>query len=64
MIRNFEKYAQWTEHHPPSWDYPHGGMGTTHKLWLHIFRDHVLILYKLEKYFISTKLYRYKNGLR
>lgn len=23
------KYPQGTEHHPPSWDFPQGGMGTT-----------------------------------
>lgn len=30
MIRNLEKYAQWTKHRPPSWDSPQGGVGTTH----------------------------------
>lgn len=51
MIRNFEKYAQWTEHHPPSWDYPHGGMGTTHKLWFKYFQRSCTDFIQIRKIF-------------
>lgn len=71
-------YAQWTEHHRPSWDFPQGGMSTTGSYqcvaaWytnniLKIFSGYVFSFIQIrEKYVISTlnsKLYRYKNYLR
>lgn len=55
LVRSLEKYA---EHHPPSWGFPQGGMGTTgsyqsvvtqHTVFLDIFNRRVFVFKHIRK---------------